>query len=227
MNRWIITVAAVSMLLLSGCLEYEDELTIFSDGAGEHRVLVGQSLELDDMDGMDVGAELNGEGFLDEDLASDFTEEGVDILSVRSFTDTRVSAHNEEVDYAFQEIVVRYDQVVDSSWFDEQSGAVHFERRDDGSYRFERVFRSDEMTDEEQDTVDAAQMRGFISMLFPDAVFRFIVELPADVETADLQGRSADIRPAIDGSRVTWEIPLFEIMGGTGDFVMIAETVEG
>ncbi len=223
MNRSITAVMAASVILLAGCLEYEDELTIFSDGGGEHRVRIGQSLELEEMGGMASG--MDGESVLDEDLASDFDGAGVEIVSERVFTDTRVNAQNQDVDYQFQEIVVRYDRVADSPWFDEQSGPVHFERGNDGAYRFERVFRGDELADEQQDPVEAAQMRGIISMLFPDAVFRFIVELPAEVAFAEWVGSEGSREPQVEGARVTWEIPLFDLMGASDDFVMVAETV--
>ncbi len=214
--------AVAALFVLGGCLEYEDELTIFADGSAEHRVLIGQSLEIDEMAGE---GDMEVDTLDDDDLSEDFRGDGVELLSERRFTDTRTDPDGDEVDYEFQEVVARYDRLVDAPWFEENTGGIDFERRDNGSYVFRRTLVAEAMGEEGQSPDEAMQMRSIISALFPDAYFRFSVELPADISTAGIEGGETTVRPVIERRRVTWEFPLADVLSATDDFVMTADTV--
>lgn len=216
----VLAIAAV--LVLGGCLEYEDELTVFADGSAEHRVLIGQSLEVEEMAGE---GDVEVETLDDDDLSEDFRGDGVELITQRRFNDTRIGPQGDEVEYEFQEVVARYERLVDAPWFEENTGAIHFERRPNGSYSFRRTLIAEAMGEVEHDPSEAMQMRGIISMLFPDAYFRFTVELPADISTAGIDGGETTARPVIEGRRVTWEFALAEVFSATDDFVMTADTV--
>ena len=214
--------AVAALFVLGSRLEYEDELTIFADGSAEHRVLIGQSLEVEEMA---AGGDMEVETLDDDDLSADFRGEGVEVLSRRRFTETRADPQGDKVDYEFQEVIARYERLLEAPWFEENTGAIDFERRANGSYSFRRTLVAEAMGEEGQSPDEAMQMRSIISALFPDAYFRFSVELPADISTAGIEGGETTVRPVIEGRRVTWEFPLADVFAATDDFVMTADTV--
>lgn len=221
-SRAFLVLAAI--VLLGGCLDYEDHLTIESDGSAEHRVVMGQSLELEsmfeDMAPSDADAEVEESP---DDLSEDFRGDGVDIVSERTYTEKRQNAQGEEVEYEFQEVVARYDSLNDSPYFADNTGEVEFEQTDNGHY-FRRTLRQDALGEEDQDPQEAAQSAQFINMLFPDAVLRFVVDMPDTVSSANLEGAPGSVEPEVDGRRVVVEIPFVDAMMMTEDLVMEIES---
>lgn len=211
----------VVLTLFAACLEYEDELTVFPDGSAEHRLLIGQSNEFEEMVG-DMGGDGEVEGPA-EDLSSDVEGEGVTLISSNSYSETRTNAEGQQVEWEFEEVTARYENLTTAPYFTESTGEVIFEPRG-GGYYFRRTLLPDSLGDGSQDPAEAAQASAFMQMLFPDATLRFIVEMPSNISSANVTGLPSGVSPETSGRRMVLEIPFAETMALRDDIVIEIES---
>lgn len=210
-------VPVVALVLLVGCIDYEDELVISADGSAEHRVAMAVSREFTEMgetpDGMD--------GSASSDFFDDFTGEGVTVLSQQTYEQPKTNMYGEEEIYDVEEIRVRYDDVTQAASLTTGGNAFTFEQRSDGSYLMRRRLEMDSGEDMGE---EMNEMMELMRVLFAENGFSFAVEMPADVRIARVEGAPDHLQPTWQGRRVEWYLPFVEMIGAKEDFWLVVET---
>lgn len=216
MRRYLV-LFAITVLVASGCIDYEDELVIQADGSAEHRVAMAVSLEFSEMG--DATGGMNGS--IGSDFFDDFVGDGITVLSQDTYTRSVENMYGDEEQYQVQEIRVRYDDVRTASNLAGDGDSFLFERRSDGSFLLRRRLEADSA---EEPDPEMEEMLAFMGFLFADNGFSFAVEMPLGIRTARVDGAPSHLQPTWDGNRVEWYLPFVEMMGASEDFWLVVET---
>ncbi|MFP4509774.1 MAG: hypothetical protein ACLFNQ_06555 [Spirochaetaceae bacterium] len=214
-RKWFVPV--VALVVLVGCIDYEDEMIISADRSAEHRVAVAVSREFSEMDDAPEGMGADARG----DLFEGFAGEGITVLSQESYEESKTNVYGQEEIYDVEEITVRYDDVAQASNLDADGNSFTFEQRSDGSYVMRRRLEMEGAGDRGS---EMDEMMELMRVLFAGNGFSFAVEMPGDVRIARVEGAPDHLQPTWQGSRVEWYLPFVEMMGAKEDFWLVVET---
>lgn len=215
MKRCVLVLLISCLLVLGGCIEYQESLELYEDGTGQLSIMMGFDLSMMEMFSSDDDDE-----DMDMDMGLDFIEnipdmDGITVLLEESY---------EEDGWEWSKVVFSFDSLehlraLNEIEIEEEDGSdflghLTWERGDDGYYIFNRelpLFGDD--SDEEMDEMTIDMMLSF----FGDVQFVYSVTFPRAVLETNTETESIDSST----NTVTWTFSLPDMV--TGNQVMWAK----
>lgn len=194
-------VLTLAVLLLAGCMQYQDDLVIFADGSGELSILMGVDMEMMEM----FGEADEDEPFFDEPDEEFEEMDGVRVIRQENFREE--NWEYTQVVYGFdsiEQLMAALTETDDDAAAD--LGLISWTQEADGTWMFSRVIIDMDMgfDDDEMD----AESLGMMSMFFGDAGFTYTVTFPNRVLETNANEEDIDYGT----NTVTWRVSMMDMI---------------
>ncbi len=198
----VLVISFLLLVLLSGCVDITQELTINSDGSGSISIDQGISKSVLDMGG-DQGSVFNDLKKLETDLRADSTFKNI---RVEEYT------QDEMVHYKLSADFTNLDAMIKAFGQANLGTPVSLEKLDNGNYRFRQEISPANLGGESMNANDQAS-KEMVKSLFKDRFWTLRITVPNIVSTNGQR----------NGNQVEWKIPLADLMTSSEASVMELE----
>ncbi len=213
MKKILSVLMVLSVLLLVGCVDYEETMILNADGSGRVLLKVGMDTSMMDSMGLDMfedEEEEDEEEFQGLNIGDDFRDmEGVTLVSEREW---------KEEGWTWSEVVIAFDSLEkmlaaieqdlqdDDTYEDSGSpfGEITWERTRDGHWEFHRSIPLFGDEGEEMDEMGLTMLRAF----FGDTYFYYHVQFPGRILEANTETDLINHQT----NTVTWKFSMPDMM---------------
>ncbi len=197
MNRSVVLCVTLFSLLLTGCLEYHEQMQLAPDGSGEVTMSVGMDNSILNLSGNDTVDGLN-----ESEIRDHFADiEGLEITGSTMYNDRGL--HWVEISLRFTSPEV-LEQAVRDGEFPGFFGRISYKLSSDGTYRFSRTVAFDE-----GDLEDEEFGRKLLQAMFSRYFWEYEITFPGEVLKAKAPAENIDP----ETHTVRWSYSLGELAG--------------
>ena len=192
-NKRSLTFIYTTLLLIAGCIEYEENLIIKQDGSGIITMTYGMPLEMVERD----------TSFTAEKVRYDLSQiEGISVVSVNDFSKDESKWVKSTIRFNSLESLgnIKNDQLPGFT------GSMIYTDNNDGTLTFTKILGNKPKTPKPNNDQDIIMMKNMIG----DIIWHYKIKLPMNVH--DIEAGSGET--SISGATVTWDVPLASFIGG-------------